>query len=260
MNELFSMIQSENMKLYSRKGPWIMAFILILFVLMTSTIWRITSPRSIWNLVVRQISALFLINIFMIIVGGGIVANEYTWGTIKMLLIRPVSRSRIFLAKYLALILFGLAMMVILFLAALLVNASLLLFQNPGIGGAATSGRNLWFESLGGAALYYALRFVEVAIYGTFALMLSTLSKSHTLSVGASLLTLLFGPEITRMLSDTPWARFILFANLDLTGYIRGNSPLAGMGFGFSLAVLFAYGLAFFLISRAVFIHRDVLE
>ncbi len=265
MKQLIKLINSENLKIYSRKSTWVMMGSLILLVFLSSTAsWRmgIVPDQNIWGLVAGQISALYLITIFTVIVGGGIVANEYNWGTIKLLLIRPVNRSRILLAKFMAMALFGLLLMALLFVAAFLVNGFLMLVDNNGTGlmYEVLPNKKIWFNSFGGALLLYVLRFAEVLIYGTLAMMISTVSKSNALTIGVSLLTMLFGPEVTNMIHK-PWTKYLFFTNLDLTGYLKGNPPVwPGMSLVFSIIILAFYGLIFYQISRVVFVKRDVLE
>lgn len=239
------------------------ALLIILVFLSAATAWRIgiDSSQTIWGLVAGQISALFLINIFTIIIAGGMVAHEHNWGTIKLLLIRPVNRSRILLAKYMALILFGLFLLTLLFFEALAVNGIwLAVTHGKGFISGVLSEQKPWFDSLGGVLLLYGLRFAEVIIYGTFALMLSTVSKSSTLTVGTSLLVMLFGPEVNRMISGQ-WAKYLIFANLDLVRYLKSNpSPWPGMSLEFSIMVLLVYGFVFYWIARTVFVKRDVLD
>ncbi|HEX7713363.1 MAG TPA: ABC transporter permease [Bacillota bacterium] len=265
MKELVNLIRSENMKIYFRKSTWVMVGFLILAVILSAaTTWRIGVNDGIWGLVAGQISALFLVDLFTVIVAAGIVATEYHWGTIKLLLIRPVNRGRILFAKYLSLILFGLFLMMVLFGTALTVNGLLFTIKS-GSGaellGAVLPGKKLWFDSFGGATLLYTLRFAEVAVYATFAFMLSTISKSSAFTIGISIFTMLFGPEFANMLSGKPWGKYILFANLDLSRYLKNNpNPWPGMSPAFSTLVLIGYGLVFYLISRTFFIKRDVLS
>ncbi|MCS0542579.1 ABC transporter permease, partial [Aeromonas veronii] len=57
--------------------------------------------RSTWNFMTVAAEIVSLITLFTIVVGASSVASEFTWGTIKLLLIRPVSRAKILLSKYL---------------------------------------------------------------------------------------------------------------------------------------------------------------
>ena len=47
-----------------------------------------------WQFVMENEMLLSLVSLFTIIVAAGILANEFRWGTIKLLLIRPISRTK----------------------------------------------------------------------------------------------------------------------------------------------------------------------
>ena len=69
---------------------------------------------------------LALAGLLVIIIAAGIVANEFTWGTIKVLLIKPFYRWKILLAKYVTIVLFLLLTLLILFVTSLSIGAILL--------------------------------------------------------------------------------------------------------------------------------------
>src|SRR5699024_5352275 len=53
-----------------------------------------------WEFVYENNMLLMLVSLFTIVIAAGIIAHEFRWGTIKLLLIRPISRSTILLSKY----------------------------------------------------------------------------------------------------------------------------------------------------------------
>lgn len=59
---------------------------------------------------------------------GDSLAGEFSTGTIKLLLIRPASRLKILLSKYASMIMFGLLLLVILFVVSVSVNGLLYRF------------------------------------------------------------------------------------------------------------------------------------
>src|SRR5699024_4763874 len=67
-------------------------------------------PRSYdaWQFVMENKFLLSLVSLFTIIVAAGIIANEFKWGTIKLLLIRPITRTIILASKYASVLLFAL--------------------------------------------------------------------------------------------------------------------------------------------------------
>src|SRR5690625_4480784 len=61
-----------------------------------------------WQYVLDNKGLLSIVSLLTIIIAAGIVANEFRWGTIKLLLIRPISRTKILTSKYIAVLLFAL--------------------------------------------------------------------------------------------------------------------------------------------------------
>ena len=62
---------------------------------------------SIWKFVSDTSNLIQFAGLFAIIIAAGIVASEFNWGTIKLLLIRPIDRGKILASKYLAVIAFA---------------------------------------------------------------------------------------------------------------------------------------------------------
>ena len=72
-----------------------------------------------------------IVVLLTVIVAAGIVASEFSQGTIKMLLSRPVKRWKILTSKYVTVILFGILLMLVGFIVSIL--CAYLFFQ-PGSG------------------------------------------------------------------------------------------------------------------------------
>ena len=60
-----------------------------------------------WQFVMENELLLSVVSLLTIIIAAGIVAHEFRWGTIKLLLIRPITRTKILLSKYTAVLLFA---------------------------------------------------------------------------------------------------------------------------------------------------------
>ena len=73
-----------------------------------------------------------LIALFAIVMGGGIVANEFSEGTIKLLLIRPSKRWKILLSKYISVIGYTLLMLLVLLVVSFLLGGILFSFKGAG--------------------------------------------------------------------------------------------------------------------------------
>ena len=76
------------------------------------------SGQSTESYIEYGVSLITVISFFAVIVGASIVSNEFSTGTIKMLLTRPVSRAKILTSKLLTVFLYG----IVLYIAALVLS------------------------------------------------------------------------------------------------------------------------------------------
>lgn len=214
---------------------------------------------SMWSVVSEWMFVIQFATLFVVIIASDIVASEFTWGTIKLLLIRPVSRMQILLSKYGAVLLFAALMLTLSFLASCLIGGLV-----HGFGGVAdvylSVNDGVVKESPMAAHVLnaYLLKSVSLLMISTFAFMVSAVFRSSSLAIALAILFLFMGQPIVMMLSKYEWVKYLLFANTDLTPYLDGGSPLPGMTVGFSVAVLAAYFVLFHFVSWAVFTKRDV--
>ncbi|XRG76968.1 ABC transporter permease [Rossellomorea sp. GAMAL-10_SWC] len=215
---------------------------------------------NVWTFMDTASSLIILVSLFTIIVSGNIVASEFNWGTIKLLLIRPFSRRKIIMSKYLTSILFGFAMLFILFLVSNLLG--LVLFGSG-------SGNTSYLAYVDGhveeqsrliySAKLYVMSFIETFMLATMAFMVSTVFRNNTIAIGISILLLTVGNTVTVILAGFfDWTKFILFANTNLMQYVNGTPPVEGMTMTFSVIMLVVYFVIFLGLSLVVFSKRDV--
>ncbi len=200
---------------------------------------------------------LTLVILLSVIAAASIVASEFSQGTIKMLLSRPVKRWKILTSKYLTTLLFGLLLTMISFVASLI--AGYLFYDSSG--GAILDYRNgavVEVSYWGRVLTLYVLQFVGVIVYITFAFMIGSVFRSSSLAIGLSIFLLFVGPNIVLFLSKYEIAKYILFTHTDLTGFITGNTFIQGITWPLSLVVLTIYMLLFLVISFWSFTKRDV--
>ncbi|HAM80137.1 ABC transporter permease [Ornithinibacillus bavariensis] len=213
-----------------------------------------------WQYVHENIILVSLISLFTIIVAAGIVANEFKWGTIKLLLIRPSSRVKILLSKYVAVILF--ALLTLLFLIAFSWLIGALFFGVDGLNPHMVMEKNngLAYVSIIKEVLVgYGFKMVNLIMMATFAFMISSIFRSSALAIGIAVFLMLAGNSIVMFFAEHSWAKFILFANTDLSQYVNGNEPfIEGMSLTFSIIILLIYYAFFVISSWIVFVKRDV--
>jgi ABC-2 type transport system permease protein len=216
--------------------------------------------NTLWGGVQNLSSLVQLVTVFTVIIAADIVAGEFANGTIKLLLIRPARRYKILLSKYLATLLFCLALLIVLFLTSFIINLILngsgdlsMPYLYASSDGTVHETGMLW-HVLG----TYGLKCVELIMIVTLAFMISTVFRSSAMSIGLSLVALFIGSGILMFIAKYDWSKFYLFANTDLTQYLDGQPFKPGMTMGFSITVLLVYFVIFNVLSWTIFSKRDV--
>jgi ABC-2 type transport system permease protein len=259
----WKLIRNENMKIYRRARTWIMlGFVLLIPIIVSLSVMAANGTDALtnWSMMVNESQILFiLITIFTVVVASETVAGEFTWGTIKLLLIRPWSRSSILLSKYLSTLLFCLVFISTAFVITLIVNISVFCYSGDTGILTSISGMTSWEYIM----RYYLYQFISLIIIVTIGFMISSAFRSSGLAIGLSISFLFAGYIITGLFSmiDKKWVEYILFMHLDLTSYINNaEGPIQNhpMSLGFSLAVLAGYFILFNLVSWTVFRKRDI--
>jgi ABC-2 type transport system permease protein len=209
-----------------------------------------------------------LLPLLIMVATCDIVSSEFSGGTIKMLLTRPVRRWKILLSKYIAMLLSVSAIVFLLVVAAYLIPGPIFGYDGwtmPVLSGFSVSSGILntsnvhlmpqWQYLL----MEYGLVWFVCVVVGTLSFMVSVLIRSTAAGMGVMLASLISGAVLSNMVSDWESAKYLFMINLSLPNYLSGTAPpIAGMTLGFSLAVLAVWGLAAILVSFWVFSRRDV--
>lgn len=207
--------------------------------------------------VMNSYELMSIVTLFTVIIAAGIVAAEFSQGTIKMLLTRPISRWKVLTSKYIATMLYALLLAVILFIVTAL--ASLTFF---GIGdgtyliwnGSEVMERSYWLQGLKMAMLSFA----SVWMIGTFAFMLGTVFRSSSLAIGLSIFLMFTGVQLVFLLANYEIVNYYLFTHTDLTQFYTGFMPVPGITMTMSVIVLIVYFIIFMAISYLTFEKRDI--
>lgn len=216
--------------------------------------------NTIWEGMLTASGLIIVVTLFTVIIAGDMVAGEFTWGTIKLLLIRPASRSKILLSKYLTTLIFAATLLVVLFITALIVNGFYYGFERLSLphlivnAAGQVQEKNMLFYVFA----TYGLKLIELVMIVTLAFMISTVFRSASLAIGLSIFIMFAGQVITLLFLRYTWGKYFLFANTDLTPYLEGRPLAEGMTFGFSITMLVCYFLLFNVLSWEIFRRRDV--
>lgn len=218
-------------------------------------------PFDFWDVMLKIPYVESFIGIIMLMIAGGIVASEFSQGTIKFLLISPVQRSKILAAKYFTVISLGFLMMLMMFL----INIPMvgLLFGFKGISLPYLSlvdGEVVAQSTFVFLIKNFMLKSVQVMITTTLAFMISSLMRSTGLAIVAGFILNSIGtPLIAIMVTfKMDWGRYLIFANTDLQTIYNGASPFPQHSLGFAVVVVIAHMAVFLLTAWDGFTRRSV--
>lgn len=214
-------------------------------------------------------SSYLLLPLLAIVFASDIVSAEFQQGTIKLLLTRPVGRSRVLASKLAALFLAITLTVVFGGIVAYVFGGFAYGYSGWGapvltgfrVGGEtfdASTVRSvaLWKETI----LVYGLAWFAMLCVGAIALLTSVLLRSTAASMGTMLAALIAGTILPRLASSWEAQKYLFVTNLPLPDYYSGSPPpIPGLSVAFAAAVLGAWAVAAVVAAFLVFVRRDVL-
>ncbi|WP_172195484.1 ABC transporter permease [Saccharibacillus qingshengii] len=249
MRNFTRLIQNEWLKLTKKRSFWVpVAMLAAISVLVTVMLYKFSANVAEVDSAAQYLASMLgasglgqFAAILAVVGTAGIVAQEYSQGTIKFLLIRSRSRGEILASKYIAAA--GYTLMMTLVAGLSLYAAGGFAF---GFGGTGAQ----WADALQ-SGMY---GFVYSLVYVTLSFMMGALTRSTGVAIGAGLTGSMFGGIV--IFKD--FYKYFLFPNADLTIYEKAGPPLPGMSIGFSLIVLGVYMALFLAAGYTGFKRRDV--
>ncbi|MFD0588178.1 ABC transporter permease [Paenibacillus sp. GCM10027627] len=246
-----ALLTNEWIKLYKKKSFFVYFAIMAVFVgIVTYVAHRgwidgVDSAFKFAEVVVNMGTAGQILPIIAIIAMANIVPQEFSMGTIKLLLIRSQSRSKILASKYIISLIFTLVLVAATLVMSLI--AGLVLY---GFGGGADLLPNIAENML--YLILYTFAFV------TLTFMLGVLTKSNGATIGISMFFMMVIGLFNLLLGRYEMIKFFLLPNVDLSVYQNGGTMPHGMTLTFSVSVFAAYMIVFLFLSFFTFRKRDV--
>lgn len=227
------------------------------------TLFETDEPEQItfWTVFLTSTSLVTVVALLAIVIAGGIVSSEFSQGTVKFLLINPVKRWKILMSKYFTVITVGYIMLCILFVVMIPITGLMLGFDGFSTPYIYVSGGDVKeMPTLLYAAEQYLMKSVEMVVMSTLAFAISSLVRSTALAIGVSVFTMCIGSTVTQLLGHfgQDWARFLVFANTDLSSISKGYSIFAQHSVTFAVGVLIAHMVVFLLTAWDGFTKRSV--
>ena len=206
---------------------------------------------------------IFLIVMFMM-TAGVIVSEEFSKGTIKLLLIKPYKRSTILASKFITSIIVAIIVILLVLLMQFVVGGLIQgfdSFKNPTIIYDHTINnvkqintiQYLAMQALGKAPMYILLM--------TLAFAFSTIFTNSALAITISLLGYM-GSSVINMLAlnlKLNWIKYFVTTNWNLTEYFWGGIPtFEGITLPFSIAIIVIYMVIMLVPTFIIFQKKNI--
>lgn len=262
---MVQLIKNEWIKLAKKLSTWIMLAILVGLTVGITVIIKLANPEAMGanDLFGTLTDMTSFLNLFVVVVAASSIAEEFSRGTIKFLLIRPYSRTQIFAAKFINSLLFALLGTVILGITSFTSANLILKSQSPF---AVMEGFGTW-SALHVAGMTALVNLILVVLYLTITMFISATMRSQAMAVGLGV-GVLFGSSLINSflamgIAKYPWLKWNLFNTLNIRETIPQLAgvelnPFYTLDFWQSLGAIGVYGVLFYFFANWIFSARDV--
>ena len=202
--------------------------------------------------------------VIIVMIAGTIVSEEFNKGTIKLLLVKPYSRSKILASKFITTLIMIAFVIVVMAVMELVIGGVVFGFDslsipvveyNFDLGSIQTI--NV-FEYLGIQVLTQLPMFILLA---TLAFVLSTLFSNSALAITISLLGYMSTSIINQLAIayNIQFLKYFVTMNWDLSQYLFGGLPLMdGMSMVMSIVICMVYFLIMVIPTWIIFKKRNI--
>ncbi|MGD9900929.1 MAG: ABC transporter permease [Spirochaetales bacterium] len=215
----------------------------------------------------------FIIIIFAVVLGAGMIAGEEASGTMKLLAIRPYKRYKILLAKIFATLRIAFMFILIGTMASFITGTYLFSSASLPILSVFNAELVMTMSPIILLAVYLVNLFIEVLFYIVVAVAISSIFKSNIGAVTISIL-IYFASIVTSFITGASWTKYIPLTNTNLFKYFGGafnytsnimnwetilkNPLLPDTNFYFGLIVVGSTIAVLLIASLSVFSRRDL--
>lgn len=214
-----------------------------------------------WVLFLANGNLIGIVGMLIIVIAGGIVATEFSEGTIKFLLINPIKRWKILFSKYMTVVIIYFIMLFVIYFCSMIIALI--------IGG--TEHISATYLYLKGDEVYeisgflhvakvYVLKSISIIVMATLAFSISCILRNSNISTGISIVTMFLGNFLNTIFksSKIDWGRFLIFANTDLDAVINGQTGYYEHSLKFALIIISIHMVTFLLTAWDGFIKKEV--
>lgn len=205
-----------------------------------------------------------LIIVVIVMIAGVMVSEEFNKGTIKLLLVRPYSRNKILLAKFVTSMLMILVTVVFIIGVQFIAGGIVYGFDSYGIPVSAYDFNNETVVTMNVFVYLIIITLTKIPIYiliATLSFALSTLCNNSPVAIALPLLGYM-GSSMINMLAvqyELNWLKFFVTPNWDLTQYLFGKLPMfENSTLLFSIVVCLIYMVIMLIPTFIVFKKKNI--
>lgn len=206
---------------------------------------------------------LFII-VIIVMIAGTIVSEEFNKGTVKLLLIKPYSRAKILLSKYITILIMTVFAIAIILLMELVVGGIVFGFDSLSVPVLEYNFNTSQLEIIN-IFTYVGIEILTqlpmIILLATLAFALSTIFTNSALAITISLLGFM-SPSIINALViqyKVGFMKYFVTMNWDLSGYLFGSLPsMEGMTMGFSIVMCLIYLFVMLIPTFIIFKKKNI--
>lgn len=208
-------------------------------------------------------NAVFIVAI-MVMIAGTIICEEFSKGTIKLLLVRPYPRWKILLSKLLTCIIAAGIITIAIFAMQFVVGGILFGFESFNLPAVYYNFTNQQVETMnlfGYIALIGLTKLPMFILLMIIAFMLGSVFNNSALSIVIALLGFMSGDIINMMAQELKlgFMKFFMTPNWDLSSYLFGGMPsFPGINLTFSIIIDIAYVILMLIPAFWIFQKKNI--
>lgn len=202
--------------------------------------------------------------IFVIMISGSIVSDEFSKGTIKLLLVRPYSRNKILFSKFIVCIMILLLFIAFVACSQFIFGGLIQGFESTSIPAIVYNHNTNQVETIGIIPYIIITSLAKLPMYillMTLAFACSTIFTNTAVSIVIPLLGYMGSSLINQLglIYDIKAVLYFVTPNWDLTERLFGGLPtFEGLTIAFSLAICLVYFMIMFITMFTVFKKRNI--
>ncbi|QNO15951.1 ABC transporter permease subunit [Alkalicella caledoniensis] len=214
-----------------------------------------------------------LLPLVIVLVASETISGEYSLGTIKLLLIKPFTRVKLYLSKYTALMIYGLFVFAVVSIIGYIIGGFFVGFGGANLTrvvGMEFTGNNMsgWFHDYSGAFLVTNFQYILIMLglflvlltaIVAFSMLISVFTKSATISLVATMGLVIFGNILSALMRNFSASKYLLTTHINILNYLEGGLVVPGITLTFSVVVILVYTAICLVAGVYSFKRKDIV-